>query len=72
MTKTKATNASKKLNSNGIEADVRDNYSGRGMYGAETYAVVINNVHDMQTAMLLCRGLFSSRRDAMGMGIVFY
>ena len=25
------------------EADVRENYSGRGMYGRETYAIVVNS-----------------------------
>jgi hypothetical protein len=29
------------------ECEIRNDYSGRGMYGQKTHAIVINNVNDM-------------------------
>lgn len=35
----------------GVEAEVRKNYSGRGMYGRETAGVVIGNIGDFVQAV---------------------
>ena len=68
--------------------EVRDSYSGRGMYGEETYAVVFDSQSDYQRALLyaafnlgetgaddvegLLADLAKLRTDSMGLGIVVY
>lgn len=64
----------------GIDCDLREDYSGRGMYGRSTYALVFNDMSDALAAMLWVNPnpldldwggpLFST--DSMGRGIVIY
>ena len=68
-----------------LEIEVRNNYSGRGMYGETTYAIIVDSLMTLIPA-LLCRaaygyvsvaenGLFDNfklRQDNMGLGIVLY
>lgn len=69
----------------GLDIEVRDDYSGRGMYGKITHAIVADSLCDLIPA-LLCHaaydyvavvedGLFDDfklRQDNMGLGIVLY
>jgi len=63
----------------------RDDYSGRGMFGKETHAIVVDGWWDMQVAIewaledqpedmeeygITCRDDF--RQDSMGLGMVYY
>jgi hypothetical protein len=60
------------LNGEGTDAEVRENYSGRGMYGESTAAVVTPHADDVAHAMGLL-GIADSRRvDNMGLGYVVY
>ena len=68
--------------------EMRDDYSGRGMYGETTYAVCFDSQSDFERALLnaafdlgqngaddvegLLSDLRNLRRDSMGLGIVVY
>lgn len=68
--------------------EVRDDYSGRGMYGESTYAVTYDSNSDFEAALLnaafdlgangaddvegLLADMRNLRKDSMGMGIVVY
>jgi len=62
----------------GDDARVYDDYSGRGMYGRTTYAVVVEWESDMEAAckeldlLLEDRGDIPFRRDSLGLQIVYY
>lgn len=47
MTKEFATFLSDAAEHCGTEISIRDDYSGRGMYGNTTYAVVVNNMSEL-------------------------
>lgn len=69
----------------GLDIEVRDDYSGRGMYDKITHAIVTDSLCGLIPA-LLCQasydhvnvienGLFDNfklRQDNMGLGIVLY
>jgi hypothetical protein len=65
--------------------EIRDDYSGRGMYGKTTYAVVVDSACDLIPSLLrhaahnyvevVAEGIFDDfelRQDDMGLGIVLY
>jgi len=62
--------------------EIRDNYSGRGMYGKTTFAVVVDSVCDLIPALLRQAqedpesipdvSTFTLRQDNMGLGVVLY
>jgi len=69
----------------GLDIEVRDEYSGRGMYGKTTYAIITDSITDLIPALLchaaydyvdiVADGLFDNfklRQDSMGLGIVLY
>lgn len=74
------------IENNGEEADLRDDYSGRGMYGDETYAVtcdcglgyvlglVLESVKDGYLTEDDLKDIksFGFRQDSMGLGMVIY
>jgi hypothetical protein len=43
VTKEQAEFLAEACEASGVECDIHDDYSGRGMYGKTTYAVVVNN-----------------------------
>jgi hypothetical protein len=61
---------------------IRENYSGRGMYGKTTFAVVVDSVCDLVSALLRQAqedpesipdvSTFTLRQDNMGLGVVLY
>lgn len=69
----------------GLEIEMRDGYSGRGMYGKTTFAVVTDSLSDLIPA-LLCHAAynyvdvvennlfdnFKLHQDNMGLGVVLY
>ena len=72
MTKSKAENAVKKLVKSGVESRMSPGYSGRGMMGEETFAVVIHVGWERGLAEQTCPGLRKCRSDQLGKGIVYY
>jgi len=62
--------------------EIRDNYSGRGMYGKTTFAIVTDSVSDLIPALLRQAqedpesmpdfSIFKLRQDNMGLGVVLY
>ena len=70
MTLRRAKNIVKKLSENGIEVELREDYSGRGMYGRTTAGVILENAWSLSEAEKICRGLKSVNRDGMGMGLI--
>lgn len=64
----------------GEEASVRHDYSGRGMYGEATSAVVVDNDRVVLPAVMFSVHLFTDfepdhflfSQDSMGQGIVLY
>ena len=68
MTKTKRDNAIAKLNAKGIEAEAYDGYSGRGMFGEETFALTVSSPY-ATVARELVRG---ARIDSLGLDFVIY
>ena len=85
MTKKQAEFFKNAAEETGLEIEVRNNYSGRGMYGETGYAIVTDSLMALIPA-LLCHaaydyvsvvedGLFDNfrlRQDNMGLGIVLY
>lgn len=61
-----------KLKNNGVACEVRESYSGRGMFGRTTPAVVVFHAFDATEAEALSRILKGSRSDSLGLGVVFY
>jgi len=86
MTKEQAEFFINALEYNGIEAELREDYSGRGMYGKTTFAVVTEKTHLIISAIL--RYLpnlepeeyvelpdfsnFTLKQDSMGLGVILY
>ena len=74
------------LNERGFDAGCRENYSGRGMYGRETAAIICEcSIGDMLAAVIENADLFVNtvgeplyeyvdqiRNDNMGLGMVIY
>ena len=72
------------LEYNNYDIEVRDDYSGRGMYGQETYGVVCSQDDYNQAVAevmrsgteqereLLADALLNMRTDSMGMDMIFY
>ncbi len=69
MEQTKAIEMMNAVSDDGYEAEVRDDYSGRGMYGKETHAVVTDASPVTFAAIV---GTDSFRADSMGLGYVYY
>lgn len=67
MTKTSAYGYAKRLQAKGYEVTVRDDYSGRGMYGRKTFGIV--TCYD---AINACPGLKKVAIDNMGLDYIFY
>jgi hypothetical protein len=61
-----------KLNENGIQATVYENYSGRGMFGRTTAGVELGQSYDLGHAQKLCRTLGKVNRDSLGLGLILY
>lgn len=72
MTLQKARYFANRLNTNGVEASVQEGYCGRGMFGKATAAVIINDNHDLDLALIKCPSLSKWRRDSLGLGAIFY
>lgn len=60
------------LNDNGFDVSLREDYSGRGMFGATTFAIVLSSRYDLNDARKVCPRLCETRWDSMGMGVVLY
>ena len=60
------------LEGDGIEAELRTDYSGRGMFGEQTGAVVADDSSDIFIAMGELGIKDSKRTDSMGLGVVVY
>jgi len=60
------------LEGNGIEASVDETYSGRGMCGECTAAVIADDTSDVFKAMGKLDIDDSERTDSMGLGVVVY
>lgn len=69
---------------NGINADIREDYSGRGMYGKVTCGIVVDSVADVLSCLVNNADLFvgengerlfadcNFRTDSMGRGTIIY
>jgi len=71
----KAVKIVESLNAEGIDASVRKDYSGRGMYGKTTAAVSTRYQEDVFQAasdLGMRLGRRSLRIDSMGLGCVVY
>lgn len=60
------------LTEKGFEVSLREDYSGRGMFGATTHAIVLASRYDLNDARRACPKLAETRWDSMGMGVVLY
>ena len=70
------------LDNDGIEVELRDDYSGRSMYGKTTFAVVTDNISDVIPALLRQVqedpesapdfSIFKLRQDNMGLSVILY
>lgn len=60
------------LKKKGLGCEVRENYSGRGMWGRTTPAVVVFDSFDAIEAEASSRVLKGSKSDSMGLGVVYY
>lgn len=63
----------------GVECDVKEDYSGRGMYGATVPALIVDNevMVGVACGILIERGKMQTseipvRRDGMGLSVVVY
>lgn len=72
MTGRSAKRYAKTLAALGVKVEIEAGYSGRGMYGEVTVAVVTCDAADTRVALAHCPGLKYVRRDSMGVGAVFY
>jgi hypothetical protein len=72
MTKSAAVRIVNRLVEKGLSVSLREGYSGRGMYGAETYGIVIDAIWQMREAERLSPALRKSRKDSMGLGGIWY
>lgn len=63
-----------KLEDNGIEAQVYEGYSGRGMFGRTTAGVQLNHRYDMDDAEDICPELKLAKvsQDSLGLGVILY
>ena len=75
------------IENNGMEGELRSDYSGRGMYGASTHGVIIENgIGDVVAAIINNADIFVDndgdpifvgfiapiRSDSMGLGNILY
>ena len=60
------------LECEGIEAEVMEDYSGRGMFGEKTAAVISDDLGDVLIAIGELGIKDSHRSDNMGLGVVVY
>ncbi len=72
MKSDKAVTLMNALMDEGYEAEIRDDYSGRGMYGAETHAVTSEASPATVTHVCGANNLPDPRKDNMGMDYVYY
>jgi hypothetical protein len=85
MTKAQAEFLFEACENAGIECEIREGYSGRGMYGEETYGIVLKNPVDLVSAVIEhMRGITDSREmvavplfralrvDGMGRDFIVY
>jgi formate-dependent phosphoribosylglycinamide formyltransferase (GAR transformylase) len=72
MERSKALRVVKRLESQGISAQVYEGYSGRGMYGSETFGVTLDEVWMVSAAETAARTLKKAARDSLGKGVIFY
>lgn len=73
MKRSSAAYYARRLRAAGFDAKTsRGGYSGRGMYGEYTPALILSDVNKMDVAMMVCPGLRDYRRDSLGKGMVWY
>jgi len=78
MTFEQAEQIADELQSAGRDVEARDGYSGRGMYGDEVAALVLENTADLIAVGWVAQDLgielddLPRRIDSMGLGIVLY
>jgi hypothetical protein len=71
------------LGDDGVDASLRESYSGRGMYGKDTAGVVIGDVTDLLAAIINNASMFCEeedemfyvngfKQDSMGKGMIIY
>ena len=60
------------LEGEGENAYVMKDYSGRGMFGSKTAAVIADDASDVLIAMGTLGIKDSKRQDSMGLGVVIY
>ena len=65
-------------NNQGYDADINEGYSGRFMYGKETFGVTVDSMSVLVQSIINESDLFEDlninelRNDSMGLGIVIY
>ena len=72
MTEDKARKALKKLEKAGIEASIREGYSGRGMYGRTTWGIDLHAAYMLDEAQNAAPMLKKCSVDGMGKGLIIY
>jgi len=60
------------LDSEGVEATLYEDYSGRAMFGTTTAGVVTSNAGDVAYAMGALSLKLTPRTDSMGLDIISY
>jgi len=60
------------LKKKGVDCEVRESYSGRGMWGRTTPAVVVFDSFNATEAEASSRVLKGSKSDSLGLGVVYY
>lgn len=68
----KARKAVDEMKSEGIECELREDYSGRGMYGKSTAAIVVMGDEFRAIQIMGNHEIRSARSDNMGRGIIWY
>ncbi len=75
MTREDANTIATHMHANGDDAEVLEDYSGRGMYGKTTYGIVAGSIDEVLDAARSCGVLAadeSFRSDNMGMDYIVY
>ena len=73
------------IQNEGFESEIRENYSGRGMYGETTTGIIIDDDCDLVTCIINQANLFVEdfntssfkiwdriNQDSMGLQIIYY
>lgn len=68
----KARNAVDEMQSEGIDCELDEGYSGRGMYGKQTTGIVVNGDDFRAIQIMGNHGIRSARTDNMGKGVIYY